>query len=763
MRIVASPTSVQSADARVAGLRQPSRAVEALLLLLLLAAVVAAALLVRVRPLGYPFDLTGGGYTSPINVIGFHGIENNADFSYRWTSGYAFVQLPNGYNAAPRYRVMVRLRSAESQPPRPLTFLANERPLAVVTPETRFRTYELLLPDRPPGDANLRFALQIGPASPPGEERPLGVITTGLTLAGVPYSDGTIALILAPGLLALWLLARRRGGTLGGTTLFCLVLAAALLALVAVYRPAPLNYHWLLSAALAGALAATLLARATAARLALSLLAALVSFSGALWPSWLTDDAFISFRYAQNLVAGNGLVYNVGERVEGYTNFLWTMLAALVLWLQADLIWTTYLAGVGLALAIMLLTYGLGRRLLGPGWALIAALFVATSQSLLIYTARGAGLETGLFTLLALVGSACFLRWRNSSATRDAVITGLVFALATLTRPEGGLLMALSLGYAGLTALDPRVGPPGSFAARLIRMLRLIAPMLAAYLVLFLPYFGWRVSYYGDLLPNTFYAKTGGGIEQVHRGLEYATSFAMTMGGPLLLLALAPLVAGVRAVLHGWQGYLLLLTGVYSAYIVAVGGDHFPGERFFVPLVPWYALLLAGGIAFIYVQVARTPNLQRLAAAGLALLLIGYSAYALSRSEDVDIVIQGNDESVWIWRELGWWLADHSPPDATSAALGAGAVAFYSDRTTIDLLGLTDRHIARQATESMGSGVAGHEKRDPDYVLNERRPTYIPRKWDDYFGGAAVLRADYRLITVQTRYGRSLELWERRP
>jgi len=60
--------------------------------------------------------------------------------------------------------------------------------------------------------------------------------------------------------------------------------------------------------------------------LAMALLAARVALLGS--PFLLLDDAFISFRYAGNLVAGQGLVFNPGERVEGYTNFLWTVLLA---------------------------------------------------------------------------------------------------------------------------------------------------------------------------------------------------------------------------------------------------------------------------------------------------------------------------------------------------------------------------------------------------------------------------------------------------
>lgn len=106
-------------------------------------------------------------------------------------------------------------------------------------------------------------------------------------------------------------------------------------------------------------------------------------------------------------------------------------------------------------------------------------------------------------------------------------------------------------------------------------------------------------------------------------------------------------------------------------------------------------------------------------------------------------------------------MADHTPPGASLAAAGAGAPAFYGRRETIDLYGLTDKHIGRLEVEGMGQGVAGHEKRDPAYVLDERRPTYIPRIWDEYFGGPAALRDRYRLIVVTTRTGRAVQLWER--
>lgn len=79
------------------------------------------------------------------------------------------------------------------------------------------------------------------------------------------------------------------------------------------------------------------------------------------------------------------------------------------------------------------------------------------------------------------------------------------------------------------------------------------------------------------------------------------------------------------------------------------------------------------------------------------------------------------------------------------------------------MLGLTDRYIARVEVPDMGAGAAGHEKRAPLYVINERQPTYIPQLWEDYFEDRTPLYANYELITITTRYGRELSMWRRLP
>jgi arabinofuranosyltransferase len=738
---------------------------EGLLLLVLLLAWVLVVMAVRRAPLHHVIDLSQPVIAGEAQIAGLYGLEQNDEFAYRWTSGSFLAQWPWAYQLAPHYIALVRAQAGPVEP-RTLTFLGNERPLASTTPGAEFRVYRLLLPPVPADDTSLRLALAIDPARETSDARPLGLILTDIELQALPFLD-PLTLVLVPlGLTLLWALARRRGASIGGALLLCAPLAAALLMLYARMNLAPLPYLTMTAFSLAAAAVAVLLTRSNLIRLGLALLGLVVSFSGMLWASWLSDDAFISFHYAQNLVQGHGLVYNPGERVEGYTNFLYTMLAALLLWLGADLVLWSYLSGIGFALALMLLTYTLGARLIGPGWGFVAALFVATSQSLLLHSARGGGLETALYALLLLSAASVYL-WglggpeRRAPTPRALAFTGLLLALASLTRPEGALLLALTIFHAFVYDINREELRPGNLAGLLRRKLGLAA-LLGPYLLLVVPFFFWRYSYYGDLLPNTFYAKTGGGLRAVVRGLDYSRGFAQSMGGPLLLLGLGGLVADWRGALRGWRGYMLLLVGVYTLYIIAVGGDHFRGERFFVPLVALIAILLADGLALLMGAATARPALRLVAPALLVLLLGVYSYTALNRTRDFDYIMRGMDEGLWIWREIGWWMADHTTPEESIAARGAGAIAFYGQRTTIDMLGLTDRHIARVEVPDMGAGAAGHEKRAPDYVLNVRRPTYIPYMWSDYFPSEAYLEQDYEIVTITTRYGRELLMWQRR-
>jgi hypothetical protein len=155
---------------------------------------------------------------------------------------------------------------------------------------------------------------------------------------------------------------------------------------------------------------------------------------------WTTDDAFISFRCARNLIEGLGLVFNEGERVEVYTNPLWTLWSAIGLRLGFEAegwanVWgiVCYLGSIALlALNFRWLTRGMtgGLRLLP-----LAAVAAALHPEWNIYATSG--LETSAFTLLLLAGYMLAV-W-GGSRTWPVALAGVVFALASLTRHDGAL------------------------------------------------------------------------------------------------------------------------------------------------------------------------------------------------------------------------------------------------------------------------------------------------------------------------------------
>src|SRR5215813_1772539 len=152
--------------------------------------------------------------------------------------------------------------------------------------------------------------------------------------------------------------------------------------------------------------------------------------------NFVTDDAFISFVYSRNLAKHGQLVFNLGERVEGYTNFLWTVLLAgfLKIGLPAEIM--SRLLGTGLAIGTLFVVVRMARRIGGDSsWNVVAPLLLAGCGGYACWSSGG--LETALFTFLVTLGFALHLEDRRSAA--------VVFALAAMTRPEGNLFFALAM------------------------------------------------------------------------------------------------------------------------------------------------------------------------------------------------------------------------------------------------------------------------------------------------------------------------------
>jgi len=431
--------------------------------------------------------------------------------------------------------------------------------------------------------------------------------------------------------------------------------------------------------------------------------------------AWTTDDAYISFRYADHLVRGQGLVFNAGERVEGYSNFLWTLWCALGLklgvgaetWTQASGI-VCYAATIAL---LCLLTWRRAREdgAAGAGaWPLpLAALGAAFHTDWNNFATSG--LETSLFALLAVVGYAVLASgecrpWR-------AAVAGFVFALATLTRLDGALLAVVALAYV-TWAGRPRVGATLACAA-----------VLAAVGV---PYALWKLSYYGDLLPNTYYAKSAGEAWYA-QGLAYVALYfrkywVLAAAIPLALAAAVlrpqPSDAWVRR-----TALALALALVYTWWVARLGGD-FMYARLLVPVAALYVIALELALE----RVAERQPIVALVAAVAAVAGIAFTPSPLYGPQEVRGIV--NEWALYDPGKMQLQRLQGQQLERVFANLpvrvafsGSGAELAYYSRAPVAIdasAGLTDAYVAHLPLAHRGP--VGHEKAAPfSYLIDRRR------------------------------------------
>jgi hypothetical protein len=348
---------------------------------------------------------------------------------------------------------------------------------------------------------------------------------------------------------------------------------------------------------------------------------------------FVQDDSFITFRYVRHLLDGDGLVFNVGERVEGYTTFLWTILLALPGLAGLDLESSARALGIASGLGMLFLTWRLSLRVHGPAASplipFLAVALTAANSSIAYWTVSG--METALFAALLLASVLVFLRERDGSFLWSPIL----FLLLSLTRPEGMLLFAMTVFFFMLERMA-RKQPVRDTA-------RPAARLIGIYAAPFLLFMGWRLAYYGHLFPNTYYAKAGFSLEYLAAGWDYLLLFLRTymLEGALLAVPAAYLLWKRRTpeVL-----YLLLVAFGYSAYVVSVGGDVLHAFRFFVPVLPLFNIFVQETLVGLTGRLTKSPVAARWLpiAAGAVLAYLTFSQpYAYVREK-------------WGWRSGSW-------------------------------------------------------------------------------------------------------------
>ena len=421
---------------------------------------------------------------------------------------------------------------------------------------------------------------------------------------------------------------------------------------------------------------------------------------------WLLDDAYISFRYAWNLVHGYGLVFNPGESppVEGYTNFLWTLIAALPIALGLDPTYPSVAISLVSAAVTLIATWQLARRIL-PGelapW--LAVVVVGFNYSFLCFVATA--LETQLQTALITGGLALAagLPGRGWPAGRSVGLS-LCGAAALLNRMDAAVPLAVVLVW-----LVWRLTRGDADRATLNRRLVLLAGPAT---LIVGGWLAWKLAYYGELLPNTWYARDTGVSQllQWRRGLAYVGGFLTDYWfWPFVLLALGRL--------RCWRDATYVLSAAvflaWAAYVVHAGGDYME-YRFMIVALP----------ALVVVVLAAARSLHPTAVPVLAICLLSASWFE-GRANDGSPIGHGRLERLLLdqadpsdnyWSRFGESVRQLPGGESLVWTLPQlGIPGYYSRLPIVDTHGLTDRWVAREGR--VRDGGPGHDKYAPvDYL-----------------------------------------------
>ncbi|MCD4653590.1 hypothetical protein K8T06_06610 [bacterium] len=441
-----------------------------------------------------------------------------------------------------------------------------------------------------------------------------------------------------------------------------------------------------------------------------------------------TDDPFISFRYARNIADGHGVVFNHGERVEGYTNFLWVMILSGIIRLGGEPVFASKCLGIVCNFLTLILLISYSRRLLGQSWTwIVAPLCLVFNQDFIRW--GGGGLETPLF-ILCVTASLVWVFYQHPAAF---ALTGLAGACAALTRPEGLWIcpvMALCVWIINRKTDDHFHQKP------------YVRWILYCWFLIVIPYHVWRITYFGEIFPNTFYCKISANSEQWCRGLMYTVDFLRNNGHHILVWGI------FGACLGYWKRLwpLILVNGIFVLCVVFEGGDWMPFHRFLLPILPAMLLLMTVGldhlsrhithnmlhgniiIIILFLCVMSQPLLPKSGYVSERIISFRTKLLGIKQTKrKVDCRLKQNISRDEQWIEnpklLGLWLKENAPEDSKIALGAAGIIPYYSELNTVDFFGLVTPEIAHGSSKSCWK-LPSHIKYDKSVVLGAH-PDYI--------------------------------------
>ena len=441
--------------------------------------------------------------------------------------------------------------------------------------------------------------------------------------------------------------------------------------------------------------------------------------------NFIIDDAFISFRYAKNLYQYNQLVFNVGEvPVEGYSNFLWVIWIYFGFFMGFEPILFSKISGMIFSQVSVYVLYNLGL-LLGKNktTSAIITIFYSCLSNIALWSIGG--LETPLFIVLLLTAVYFFIANLIKANLYSIIASSFFFSLASLTRHEGVIVFAISAFF--LTGIE--IQKRNLFTLKALLKLIQFSSFLG---LIYVPYFFWRVIYYGSFLPHTFLVKAKPitlffFLDQL---LFYLPLILILLPTFFLLLSRVKKFKNI-SLLDSKNVYLVIVISVFS-FILLFLYSWMPGFRFAIPIIPLILLLIPDSLNFFYSIAKKYQNDIELLKFGryftIGSICLAHLTLFFSFNSYVYIYSIGINE---INIKLGKWINQNTNQSASLAIWDVGAIPFYADIRTIDIYpdSLQDKHIFQYPE-------------DADYILGQNITLLILN--DEYFD---YIKSDSRFIT----------------
>lgn len=457
--------------------------------------------------------------------------------------------------------------------------------------------------------------------------------------------------------------------------------------------------------------------------------------SSLLW-DFTADDSFITYRYSENLGRGFGLRWNPNEEpVEGYTTFLWVVILSIAHVLGSEIVLFSKLVGFfaicGTVLISMRLLQEIGRGdgLLNPLSCVVPALFLSIYPESSVHAVSG--METALFTVLLSLYLLAFCRLTSSFSPMRGVWLALVGLLVGLTRPEGNLVIVISV-FAAL------------ILGKQFRRVGFILPVLLIYVVPGAAYFVLRAAYFGHLLPAAFYIKAALSNVPGTPGWRAVAGFCKHNG----IIGIAAMI-GISRLRRSSIPIVLAMVAFALFYIFP---KHIMSyySRFLYPAFPVLIVLSAYGIETI-VRWARKRSrpgriLMALSLAGSAFLLQFF--FVLRSWPGAVHWADGYGQGLRKAHiSLGKLLREIDGSRMKIVALqDAGAISFFSRWHVVDMVGLNNEYLAFQGYDM--DEILGQ---NPDVVVmnSYKRESYEHWGFDHKLYDAFISRG-MKLATIYT-------------